>query len=61
MRLSRDGRRTLAQFLIGLAVACFAGLVLVPLADGSLEVGRAVMGAMGAALLLTAAILISVR
>ncbi|MBW4656824.1 MAG: hypothetical protein KME20_27815 [Kaiparowitsia implicata GSE-PSE-MK54-09C] len=61
MRLGRNGKRTLAQFFSGVAVACFAGLVVAPFAGGSLELGQAVLGAIATALVLAAAILISTR
>lgn len=37
MRLDREGRRTVVQFLNGLAVGTVATLVLAPLASGTLR------------------------
>ncbi|KQX35355.1 hypothetical protein ASD04_15055 [Devosia sp. Root436] len=51
MRLDREGRRTVAQFLNGLAVAMLATGVLAPLAGGTPQ------GAMTAAALIGAALL----
>lgn len=51
MRLDREGRRTVAQFLNSLAVALVATLVLAPLALGTLRPVYAAM-ATAAALLL---------
>lgn len=51
MRLDREGRRTVAQFLNGVAVALLATLVLAPLASGSLHALTAVMAIACAAIL----------
>lgn len=49
MRLDREGRRTVAQFLNGLSVGMLATLVLAPLASGTLKPALAVAAGLGAA------------
>jgi len=61
MRLDREGRRTVAQFLNSIAVALLSTLVLAPVAAGSFNLGGAVAGALAAALLHLAAIAISAQ
>jgi hypothetical protein len=61
MRLDREGKRTLAQFLNSLAVAFVSALVLVPIAGGSTEPDRVVTAVIAAALLHAAALVISAR
>jgi hypothetical protein len=51
MKLDRESRRTVAQFLNGLAVAVVGTLVLAPAAGGSLQAIAVVCGLVGAALL----------
>jgi hypothetical protein len=59
MKLDREARRTMVQFLNGLAVALIAGFVLAPAATGSLEVPVAGFGLVGAVLLHAAALRLS--
>lgn len=61
MKLDREGRRTVAQFLNSLAVAFVSALVLVPMAGGSIELDRVLTAAVTAALLHAAALMISAR
>lgn len=50
MRLDKEGRRTVAQFLNGLAAGMVATLVLAPLAGGTLRPGLAAAAVVGAAI-----------
>jgi hypothetical protein len=61
MKLDRDRKRTVAQFLNGLAVALSSALVVVPLVSGSFDVVRTVARVMAAAVLHAAAITLSAR
>ena len=51
MRLDREVRRTIAQFLNGLAVALTAALVLAPAAESTFDGIAAVAALVGAGLL----------
>lgn len=50
MRLDREGRRTLAQFLNGMAVALIAALVLAPVASGTAKLELMWAGLVGASI-----------
>jgi hypothetical protein len=50
MRFSREGRRTLAQFLNNLGVGMLATLVLTPIAAGTLRPDMAMGSMLGAAI-----------
>lgn len=59
MKLNREGKRMVAQFLNGLGVAVVATLVLVPAAAGNLSPSSAVMAVCGAAILHATALLVT--
>lgn len=59
MRLDREAKRVLAQFLNALAVALLATLVLAPLAAGTLYMMPAMVAVGFAAILHIAALLIA--
>jgi hypothetical protein len=58
MRLNRDARRILAQFLSGLAVSSIATLILAPLAAGTTQPATVVGALAVAAILCVAALLV---
>ena len=59
MKLNREGRRIVAQFLNGLGVAVLATLVLAPAAVGNLYPSSAVIAVCGAAILHATALLVT--
>lgn len=61
MRLDREGRRTVAQFLNGVAVAVVATMLLAPMAGGKVDIGTAVLGAMFALTLHAMALILTTR
>ncbi|WP_127754364.1 hypothetical protein [Devosia sp. 1566] len=61
MRLDREGRRTVAQFLNGVAVAVVATMLLAPMAGGKVDIGTAVLGAMCALTLHAMALFVAAR
>ena len=61
MKLDRDRRRTVAQFLNGLAIALSSALIVVPVVSGSFDLGRTVAGVMAASVLHAAALKLSAR
>ena len=58
MRLNRDARRILAQFLSGLAVSSIATLILAPLAAGTTQPATVICALVVAAILCLAALLV---
>lgn len=48
MKLDREGRRTVAQFLTGLAIALLGTLVFTPMAGGPVHAGPMVGASAGA-------------
>ena len=61
MRLNREGRRTVAQFLNGVAVAMLVTMILAPLAGGKVDVGMATLGGACALSLHAVALFLAVR
>ena len=61
MRFDREVRRSLSQFLNGLAVAGFSVLVLAPLANGTPRPVLAMAGAILAVLSAVAALAVSAK
>ena len=59
MRLDREGRRTVAQFLNGIAVAVVATMLIAPIAGGNVNVAMVLMGAASAITLHAVALLVS--
>ena len=59
MKLNREGRRMVAQFLNGLGVAVLATMVLAPAAAGNLYPFSAIVAVCGAAILHGGALLVT--
>lgn len=61
MKLDREGKRTVAQFLNALAVALVATMVLAPLSAGTFRIASAAIAACCAAILHAAAVALGRR
>ena len=61
MRLDRESRRTVAQFLNGVAVAVVATMLLAPMAGGKVDIGTAILGALCALTLHAMALILTAR
>lgn len=59
MRLDREGRRIVAQFLNGIAVAVVTTMLIAPIAGGNVNVGMVLLGAASAITLHAVALLVS--
>lgn len=59
MRFDREGKRTVAQFLNGIAVALLTSLVLAPVAAGSARTHTVAIATLAAAVLHLVALVIS--
>ena len=61
MRLDPEGRRIVAQFLNGVAVAVVATMLLTPMAGGQMHVGMVLLGAVSAITLHAVAVIVAAR
>ncbi|WP_332702632.1 hypothetical protein [Devosia sp.] len=61
MKLDREGRRIVAQFLNGVAVAVVATMFLTPIAGGKVAIGTAALGLFGALTLHAVALIVAAR
>jgi hypothetical protein len=61
MRLDREGRRVVAQFLNGIAVALVATMVLTPIAGGKVDISTAALGSACALALHAMALVLGAR